>query len=85
MKISAFFRWVGSKLRICDRYKDPLDDPEYQRFLAETANTCHAEDPPCDSCCAGGVCDGPRRYRDFEDAVFDDHYDFDDYNDDMGT
>lgn len=37
---------------------DPLDDPGYQEFLAETAKHCRSKYAPCHGCCAGGMCDG---------------------------
>lgn len=36
---------------------DPLDDPGYQQFLAETAKGCKSRSAPCPGCCAGGMCD----------------------------
>jgi len=39
--------------------ENPLETPEYEAFLVETAKHCLAEFPPCPGCCAGGICDGP--------------------------
>ena len=49
---------------------DPLDDPGYQEFLAETAKGCRSRiQRPCPGCCAGGICDGflERNDEDFDD------------------
>lgn len=43
----------------CIPYDDMRNDPEYQAFMNEVAATCDADDCPCDSCLAGGICDGP--------------------------
>jgi hypothetical protein len=51
--------------------RDPLDDPEYQKFLEEQAKTCRARDKPCPACCAGGVCDGRLGGGRFEDEEAD--------------
>jgi hypothetical protein len=50
---------------------DPLDDPGYQDFLAETAKHCRSKYAPCPGCCAGGMCDG------FLERDEDDKYDED--------
>lgn len=47
--------------------EDQRDDPEYQAFALEVAETCSADDRPCDSCLAGGICDGPSRTDDYFD------------------
>ena len=60
--------------------RDPLDDPSYQEFLAETAKDCRARDKPCPSCCAGGICDGflgGGRFEDEESDNGDDECDYD--------
>jgi hypothetical protein len=44
--------------RSAEEFENPLDDPAYQEFLVETAKSCHADNPPCEGCCAGGLCDG---------------------------
>lgn len=51
---SAEARW---NLRFDDT--DPYDTLEYQAFVATMAEKCIAADKPCDSCLAGGICDGP--------------------------
>jgi|WetSurMetagenome_2_1015567.scaffolds.fasta_scaffold185278_2 hypothetical protein len=57
---------------------DPLDDPNYQAFLVETAKGCRARDKPCPGCCAGGMCDGDlggslsEDYQPSDDGYFDD-------------
>jgi len=38
--------------------EDPYQSEDYQRFVATCAEHCHAADAPCDSCLAGGICDG---------------------------
>ncbi len=49
--------------------RDPMDDPEYQKWLVEMAKHCQADDPPCQGCQAGGECDGPSDdRRDDEDG-----------------
>ncbi len=50
--------------------KDPFQSEEYQFFIAEMAKTCEADNGPCDSCLAGGSCDGPTRPN-FDDEEFD--------------
>lgn len=57
--------------------EDPLDDPGYQEFLAETAKTCRARDKPCPGCCAGGMCDGFLGGRFSEDYEDEEHDNFD--------
>jgi len=49
-------------------YEDMRDDPDYQRFESEIALKCAANNPPCDGCLAGGMCDGP----DEEDYIQED-------------
>lgn len=39
--------------------EDPYQSEDYQRFVATCGEHCHAEDAPCDSCLAGGICDVP--------------------------
>lgn len=46
------------------RCKDPLDDPDCQRFLAECAKDCRCDDRPCAGVTAGGMCDELRREDD---------------------
>lgn len=38
----------------------PRDEEEeaYERWLEELAETCKAEDKPCEGCQQGGICDG---------------------------
>jgi len=43
--------------------QDPFQSEDYQRFQAEMAKTCGADDAPCASCLAGGICDGPSEPR----------------------
>ncbi len=43
--------------------EDPYQSDDYQRFAAKVAETCDAHDAPCDSCLAGGICDGPNTTR----------------------
>lgn len=62
--------------------RDPLDDPSYQQFLAETAKHCRARDKPCPGCCAGGVCDGYLGNGRFEDEESDNGDAEDDYDGD---
>lgn len=52
--------------------EDPYQSEDYQRFMAEVAKSCDAEDSPCDSCLAGGVCDGPPRLDPLWDSGLDD-------------
>lgn len=42
-----------------DRLTDPYQSEDYQRFVAQVAETCEADGRVCDSCLAGGICDGP--------------------------
>ena len=46
------------------------DDPNYHLWLAEMAKHCRAEDPPCEGCCAGGECDGPRSQYEDDDEEY---------------
>ena len=62
--------------------RDPLDDPGYQEFIAETAKTCRARDKPCPGCCAGGICDGFLGGGRFEDDEQDNGYAEYDYDED---
>ena len=39
--------------------EDPYQSEDYQRHVAKVAENCTADDAPCDSCLAGGICDGP--------------------------
>lgn len=56
----------------CIPYDDMRNDPEYQAFMFEVAATCSADDRPCDSCLAGGICDGPSRLDPLWDCGLDD-------------
>lgn len=47
--------------------RDPMDDPEYQKFLAETAKRCLSKYAPCGGCQAGGMCDNFDGIEDRED------------------
>ena len=52
---------------------DFIDDPEYQAFLDDLALQCDAEDAPCETCLAGGVCDArPPRLDPLWDCGLDD-------------
>lgn len=70
--MGEFIHIVASSM---DRdFDDPYDSPEYQQFVAKVAETCEADDKPCDSCLAGGVCDGPEPdwLRDMRECLYDD-------------
>lgn len=54
--------------------EDPYQSEDYQRFVAEVAETCQAHDAPCDSCLAGGICDGPNRSHDHDEHISDDDH-----------
>lgn len=59
---------------------DPLDEPGYQEFLAETAKGCCSRvQRPCPGCCSGGMCDGflERDEDDKDDASHGISYDED--------
>lgn len=51
--------------------EDPYDSPEYQGYVAKVAETCDADDKPCDSCLAGGMCDGPSEEREDPPSLSD--------------
>ena len=55
--------------------EDPFQSEDYQRFVAEVSKGCSADDCPCDSCLAGGICDGPSPEY---DGLADDGEHFDD-------
>lgn len=46
-------------------YKEPQDDPEYQKMVEELALqcTCTGADKPCDGLLAGGLCDDMHQER----------------------
>jgi len=50
---------------------DPYESEDYQRFVVTVAETCKADDAPCDSCLAGGICDGPNRLHDEQDMRYE--------------
>lgn len=52
-------------------FEDPYDSPEYQEYVAKVAETCDADDKPCDSCLAGGMCDGPSEEREDPPSLSD--------------
>lgn len=54
--------------------EDPYESEDYQRFVAQVAETCQAPDSPCDSCLAGGICDGPNRTHDHDEHISDDDH-----------
>ncbi len=55
-----------------DGAAEPLDDPSYQRFLADCAKDCRCcsrcWDKPCAGCTAGGVCDDICHCDELEDT-----------------
>lgn len=55
---------------------DPYETDEYAKFVASMAAHCHADlqNRPCESCLAGGMCDGTSR-----DTLTEDDFDRDEY------
>lgn len=60
-----------------ETYENPLDDPDYQKFVEELAEKCTCTPcgaRPCDGLLAGGLCDDMHPDDDWHDQ--DDQDDF---------